>query len=55
MKRKNETFEKVTNETGEAYYCPMNEHPETRPEVEPEACVEASTVERYSGNINISK
>jgi len=55
MTRTNETFERVTDQTGEDYYCPLNEQRETSPEVEPEACVEASTVERYSGNINVSK
>jgi len=55
MKRMNETFERVTDKTGEDYYCPLNEQIETGRVVEPEACVEASTVERYSGNINVSK
>jgi hypothetical protein len=54
MKKMNETFKRVTGEAGEDYYCPLNEQTETGPVVEPDACVEASTVERYSGNISVS-
>ena len=54
MKTKKETFKRVTDDTGEAYYCPFSEQSETGPAIEPDACVEASTVERYSGNLNVA-
>jgi len=55
MEGMNETLKRVADVTGKAYYCPMNAQRETGPIVESEVCVEASTVERYSGNINVSR
>ena len=51
----NEIFDKYTDETGEAYYCPINavSNDGIVSEWELENCVDAATAERYSGNIRI--
>ena len=55
MKKTSATFRKVTNENGEAFYCAYGDQAEAgRPVADPETCVEVSTVERYSGNLNVS-
>ena len=53
MNTKNEPFVKVADESGEDFYCPLDGLAESGHKVEPDACVEAVTVERYSGNLNI--
>ena len=57
MNSKNEVFGKYEDETGEAYYCPISAVADNTivSEWEIENCVEASTTERYSGNINIAE
>ena len=55
MTSANEIFDKYTDETGEAYYCPINAVSDNQivSEWELDNCVDAATAERYSGNINI--
>ena len=55
MESEKEIFGKFKDEIGELYYCPVNEIADNTivSEWEIENCVEASTVERYSGNLNI--
>ncbi len=55
MKSKEEIFGKYKDELGEAYYCPINAVADNHivSEWELDNCVEASTAERYSGNLNI--
>ena len=55
MNANNQIFEKYKDETGEEYYCPMNAVADDRivSEWELDDCVEMSTANRYSGNINI--
>lgn len=44
-------FKRVTDDTGEDFYCPLGikAYADGQPDVD--ECVEASTVERYSGNL----
>ena len=53
MKTTKERFEKVTDHSGETFYCPLEVTGKNGRGTDPEACVEATTVERYAGNINI--
>ena len=55
MNANNETYAKFEDEMGEAYYCPINKVRDSRvvSEWEIDACVEASTAERYSANLNV--
>ena len=55
MNANNQIFEKYKDETGEEYYCPVNAVADDRivSEWELDDCVEVSTANRYSGNINI--
>ena len=55
MINRNEVFEKDRDETGEAYYCPINAVSDNHivSEWELDECVDAATAERYSGNLNI--
>jgi hypothetical protein len=53
MKTTSERFEKVTDNAGETFYCPLEVAGESGRRTDPEACVEATTVERYAGNLNI--
>ena len=55
MKSSEEIFGKYKDESGEAYYCPINAVADNHivSEWELDNCVEASTAERYSGNLNI--
>ena len=55
MNSKNEVFGKYKDETGEAYYCPISKIADNTivSEWEIDNCVEASTAERYSGNLNV--
>jgi hypothetical protein len=55
MSSNDEVFGKYRDETGEMYYCPVNHVADNHivSEWELENCVEASTAERYSGNLNI--
>ena len=55
MKSNEEIFGKYKDESGEAYYCPINAVADNHivSEWELDNCVEASTAERYSGNLNI--
>lgn len=52
-----EIFGKFEDETGEKFYCPVDAIADQRvvSEWEIEDCVEASTVGRYSGNINVNE
>jgi len=52
MSNVNDEFKRVTDDTGEDYYCPLGtkEYADGQPDAD--ECVEASTVERYSGNLN---
>jgi hypothetical protein len=56
MKAKNATYGKYEDESGEEYYCPLipaeNSHVESDWALD--NCVEASTVGRYSGNLNVA-
>ena len=56
MKDKNEIYGKFEDETGEIYYCPINEVSDNHvvSEWEIDNCVEASTAGRYSGNLNLA-
>ena len=51
-----EMFGKYNDETGEAYYCPVSEVADNNivSEWEMDNCVDVSTVERYSGNLNVA-
>ena len=55
MNRNEQIFEKFVDETGEEYYCPINAVADDRivSEWELDNCVEVSTANRYSGNINV--
>ena len=55
MTTKDEIFGKYNDETGEAYYCPINEVADNKvvSEWEMDNCVDVSTVERYAGNLNV--
>lgn len=55
MNTNDTTFGKIEDETGSAYYCPINSETDDRPgpHIDRESCVEASTVERYSGNLEV--
>ena len=55
MNRNDPIFEKFVDETGEEYYCPINAVADDRvvSEWELDNCVEVSTANRYSGNINV--
>ena len=55
MKTKDEIFGKYEDETGEAYYCPINAVADSHivSEWEIDNCVEVSTAGRYSGNLNV--
>ena len=54
MRKENTVFAKYEDETGEEYYCPIDAVANVRTvsEWELDSCVEASTVERYSGNLD---
>ena len=55
MTTKDEIFGKFKDETGEAYFCPINEVADNNivSEWEMDNCVDVSTVERYAGNLTI--
>ncbi|MGD9044110.1 MAG: hypothetical protein PVG06_10375 [Desulfobacterales bacterium] len=55
MNGDDQIFEKFVDETGEEYYCPINAVADDRivSEWELDNCVEVSTANRYSGNINV--
>jgi len=55
MNSKNEVFGNYEDEAGDAYYCPISAVADNTivSEWELDNCVEASTAERYSGNLNI--
>ena len=44
-----DVFESHIDETGEEYYCPIEDG--AAPDIDD--CVEASTAGRYSGNLNV--
>lgn len=56
MRKTEEIFEKFEDETGEEYYCPINDVTDKRTvsEWEIDNCVEASTAGRYSGNLDVN-
>ena len=55
MKANDNTFGKFEDETGEEFYCPIDAvaDPSVVSEWEIDDCVEATTVGRYSGNLNV--
>ena len=55
MNKNDQFFEKFVDETGEEYYCPINAVADNHivSEWELDNCVEVSTTNRYSGNINV--
>ena len=55
MNGNDQIFEKFADETGEEYYCPIDTLADDRAlsERELDDCVEVSTANRYSGNINV--
>ena len=55
MYTKNSMFEKYKDESGEEYYCPVNAVADDHivSEWELDDCVEVSTVNRYSGHLNV--
>ena len=55
MNRNDQIFEKFVDETGEEYYCPIDAVADDRvvSEREIDNCVEVSTANRYSENINV--
>ena len=56
MTNNNEIFGKYTDESGEAYYCPISEVADNKivSEWEMDNCVDIATVERYTGNLKIA-
>lgn len=56
MNAKNEIFEKYEDETGEKYYCPISDVADDYivSEWELDNCVEASTAQCYSDNLNVT-
>ena len=56
MGQRNEIFGKYKDDTGEEYYCPIKDVVDSHivSEWEIDNCVEATTAERYSGNLNIA-
>ena len=56
MNYRNEIYDKFEDENGEEYFCSMDVVADNRivSEWEIESCVEVSTAERYSGNLNIA-
>jgi hypothetical protein len=56
METGDKIFGKFEDETGEEFYCPVDAVADQRvvSEWEIQDCVEASTVGRYSGNINVT-
>ncbi len=55
MNTNNQIFGKYEDETGEEYYCPVNTVADNHivSEWELDNCVEVSTANRYSGNIQV--
>ena len=55
MNKNDQIFKKFADETGEEYYCPINAVADDHivSEMELDNCVEVSTANRYSGNINV--
>jgi len=51
MSNANDVFKRVTDATGEDYYCPLGAKEYAAGQPDADECVEASTVERYSGNL----
>ncbi|MGB5423619.1 MAG: hypothetical protein WBN03_15755 [Desulfobacterales bacterium] len=56
MKNNDEKYGRFEDETGETYYCPIDEVSDNHivSEWEIDNCVEASTAGRYSGNLNLA-
>ena len=55
MNKNDQIFNKFVDETGQEYYCPIDAVADNRivSEWEIDDCVEVSTANRYSGNINM--
>jgi hypothetical protein len=49
-------YEKVSDENGESYYCPMDHVTDSPVAADrlPDGCVETSVVGRYAGNIQLA-
>jgi hypothetical protein len=56
MKTSSNTYNSYVNEDGEIYFCPLSALKERRgvPANGLDECVEASTVGRYAGNLDVS-
>jgi hypothetical protein len=56
MSANNESYVRYVHENGEEYYCPLDASGEDKRSAgwDEEACVEASTVGRYSGNLAVT-
>ena len=55
MNKNDQIYDKYVDETGEEYYCPIEAIADDHivSEWELDNCVEISTANRYSGNINV--
>ena len=55
MDTKTDIYGKYEDESGEEFYCPIDDVTDNRrvSEWELDNCVEASTAGRYSGNLNV--
>jgi len=51
MSNDNNEYKRVTDDAGEDYYCPLGTKAYAEGLLDADECVEASTVERYSGNL----
>ena len=56
MTTKNDQFKKVADETGETFFCPVDAVTSSSIDsyYASDNCVEASTVGRYSGNLDVA-
>ena len=56
MTTEDQIFGKFKDETGETYYCPINEVADNNivSEWEMDNCVDVSIVGRYAGNLNVA-
>ena len=57
MTTKNDQFKKVADETGESFFCPVDAVTSSSVDSDfaSDNCVEASTVGRYSGNLDVAE
>lgn len=57
MSNNHPAYKRYEDETGEAYYCPIDAVSDNRvvSDREVDDCVEASTVRRYAGHLDITE